>query len=410
MNITINNEHLQRIGFATVPRSTNIFGENQELVVEWNTHKVEKVDTKNKCLCYFIPPHMQDHIKNHAQNNLPQYHTSILEVQYEKAKDFRNHRNNNAIQFRKDDHQILTQPKIKLNGETIQKIYDARNKTTLPGKIAKDMNNKKTSQSYDVTVNRAFDTTKKTYDFYLNVFNRNSIDGKGMQLVSTVHYDRNYDNAFWNGKQMVYGDGDQTIFSDFTLDIDVPAHEMTHGVTERTLGLEYENQSGALNEHISDAFGSMIKQYSLKQTTENADWLIGDRVLVGPGALRSMRAPGKAYNTPQLGKDPQPAKMGDYAKMPNDEENDNGGVHINSGIPNHAFYLACIELGGNSWDKVGKIWYKTLNDKSLTQNANFVDFANSTIESAKNLSKGNKDWTGKEADAIRKAWMLVEVL
>jgi len=409
MNITINNDHLQRIGFTTVPRSTNIFGKTLELVVEWNTHTVEKIDAKNKCLCHFIPPHMQDYIKNHAQDTLPQYYSAIYNAQYNKAKDFRNHRNEKTILFKKEA-QIFSQTKSKPNGETLQKIYDARNRTSLPGKIAKDVNHTKSSQSFDVTVNRAFDTTKKTYDFYSNVFKRNSIDGKGMQLISTVHYDRNYCNAFWNGEQMVYGDGDQTIFADFTLDIDVSAHEMTHGVTEHTLGLVYENQSGALNEHISDSFGSMVEQYSQNQSSKEADWLIGERVLIGPGALRSMMAPGTAYNTPQLGKDPQPSRMADYAKMPNDDENDYGGVHINSGIPNHAFYLACMELGGNSWDKVGKIWYKTLSDKKLTPNATFVDFANSTIRSAKKLSKGNKEWTGKEAEVIKKAWVTVEVL
>lgn len=404
----INTDHLQKIGFTTSPK-TNVFGKPQQTVIEWQTQKIERV-VSNQCRCHFIPPHMQEHIKNHALNNLPQYHSAIYEEHYQKASEFRNHRNVNAIQIRNTPNSIKTKSKPKLNGETIQKIYDARHKTSQPGKLVKDMTSKKTTQSSDVTVNRAFDTTKKTYDFYLNVFNRNSIDGKGMQLISTVHYDRNYDNAFWDGEQMVYGDGDQTIFADFTLDLDVPAHEMTHGITERTLGLEYENQSGALNESISDVFGSMIKQYSLKQTTDQADWLIGDKVLIGPGALRSMKAPGTAYNTAALGKDPQPARMGDYAKMANNDANDNGGVHINSGIPNHAFYLACTELGGNSWDKAGKIWYRTLNDPDLKPTANFVDFANSTINSAKALAKDNKEWNGKEVDAIIKAWGLVEVL
>ncbi len=120
------------------------------------------------------------------------------------------------------------------------------------------------------------------------------------------------------------------------------AHELTHGVTENTAGLEYHNQSGALNESMSDVFGSLVKQWALRQTAEQADWLIGAEIFT-PGieadALRSLKAPGTAYDNEEFGRDPQPDHMSSSCPLPDTEEGDWGGVHINSGIPNKAFYL-----------------------------------------------------------------------
>ena len=164
-----------------------------------------------------------------------------------------------------------------------------------------------------------------------------------------MHYGRGYDNAFWDGTQMVFGDGDGTVFNRFTIAVDVIGHELTHGVTEHTAALVYQGQSGALNESISDVFGSLVKQQALGQDAAAADWLIGAGLFtaqVKGVALRSMKAPGTAYDDPQLGKDPQPATMADYVET----TDDNGGVHLNSGIPNHAFYLAATAIGGHAWE------------------------------------------------------------
>ena len=183
-----------------------------------------------------------------------------------------------------------------------------------------------------------------------------------MRLDFTVHYGEDYNNAFWNGTQMVYGDGDGELFDRFTKRIDVIGHELTHGITEYEAALNYQGQPGALNESFSDVFGSLIKQYTLKQTVDKADWLIGKGVFskkVKGVALRSMQQPGTAYYDPTIGKDPQPGHMKNYVKT----SNDNGGVHINSGIPNRAFYLAAIEIRGYGWEKTGKIWYITLRDR-----------------------------------------------
>ena len=153
-----------------------------------------------------------------------------------------------------------------------------------------------------MAVNEAFDYSGATYDFYLTAYNRNSIDDNGMRLDSSVHYDSNFDNAFWDGQQMVYGDGDQTIFDRFTKCLDVVGHELTHGVTAATANLDYQGQSGALNESMSDVFGSLVKQMSLGQTADQADWLIGAGLFM-PGihgvALRSMSNPGTAYDDPE---------------------------------------------------------------------------------------------------------------
>ena len=208
--------------------------------------------------------------------------------------------------------------------------------TDLPGRKVRGEGDK---PGKDATVNRAYAGLGATFELFLKAYGRNSIDGEGLPLDATVHFDEDYNNAFWNGEQMVFGDGDGEIFLDFTIPVDVIGHELTHGVTQYTANLTYFGQPGALNESMSDVFGSLIKQYTLGQTAAEADWLIGAGLLaprVTGTALRSMKDPGTAYDDDVLGKDPQPATMDDYVRT----GRDNGGVHINSGIPNHAFYLA----------------------------------------------------------------------
>jgi Zn-dependent metalloprotease len=253
-------------------------------------------------------------------------------------------------------------------------VYDAKNGSTLPGTIARKEGDGPVA---DVAVNEAYDGSGITYDLYKNIYGRDSIDNSGMRLDSTVHYKKDYDNAFWNGEQMVYGDGDGELFNRFTIAIDVIGHELTHGVTQFEAKLVYSQQPGALNESMSDVFGSLVKQYSLNQTADQADWLIGAGLLaagVNGVALRSMKAPGTAYDDPVLGKDPQPGHMNDYVNT----SSDNGGVHINSGIPNRAFYTVAMQLGGKAWEKAGQIWYVTLRDK-LTSSSNFQTCANQTF-------------------------------
>ncbi|HEY2221385.1 M4 family metallopeptidase [Actinomycetospora sp.] len=258
----------------------------------------------------------------------------------------------------------------------------------------------------DASVNAAFDGLGATRDFYLNVLKRDSIDGKGMRLNGYVHYGTAFNNAFWDGQEMVFGDGDGRLFSDFTGSLDVIAHELTHGVTEHTAALEYHNQSGALNESVSDVFGSVVKQWRLGETAAQADWLIGADIFtpgVGADALRSMKAPGTAYNSPLLGKDPQPARMSDYVQLPDTERGDFGGVHTNSGIPNKAFFLVATGIGGNSWGAPAAIWYEALKASSAT--TTFQAFADTTYAKAGQLCGANS----AEQQAVLAGWAGVEI-
>ena len=279
-------------------------------------------------------------------------------------------------------------------------IYDAQNRENLPGTLVRREGGRAKGGK---TVIEAYDYSGSTYNFFKEIFGRNSIDTRGMKLDSTVHYGEDYNNAFWNGTQMVYGDGDGDIFQRFTKSIDVIGHELTHGVTQYEAALEYQDQAGALNESFSDIFGSLVKQYYLKQKVEKADWLIGNGLFtkkVNGIALRSMKDPGTAYDDPTIGKDPQPGHMKDYVRT----TEDNGGVHINSGIPNRAFYLAAMELGGYAWEKAGRIWYAALTER-LRERSDFSKAAVSTLEVAENLyGRGST-----EPLAVEKAWNLVGI-
>lgn len=279
-------------------------------------------------------------------------------------------------------------------------IYDARRKETLPGKKVRGEGGKAVR---DASVNRAYSGLGSTFDLFLAAFGRDSIDGGGLPLDATVHYGEEYGNAFWDGERMVFGDGDGEVFRDFTLALDVIGHELTHGVTQYTANLEYLGQSGALNESVSDVFGSLIKQYEQSQTAEQADWLVGAELFtdrVQGEALRSLKAPGTAYDDDVLGKDPQPATMADYVHT----SSDNGGVHINSGIPNHAFYKLATDLGGHAWERAGRIWYDTLTSGSLKADAEFADFAAATLSAAR-----ERFGEGAEETAVRDAWSAVGV-
>lgn len=285
-------------------------------------------------------------------------------------------------------------------GELRRTIYDAQQQQQLPGKLVRGEGDPVTS---DVCATEAYEYCGKTYDFYNTIFSRNSVDDRGMRLDSSIHYGEQYDNAFWDGQQMIYGDGDHDLFNRFTISLDVIGHELTHGVTQNTAALQYTSQSGALNESMSDVFGSMVKQWALGQSVDKADWLIGAGLLtpaIHGVALRSMKDPGSAYDDPQLGKDPQPKTMAGYVNT----TEDNGGVHINSGIPNYAFYLAASAIGGNSWDKPGKIWYNTLT-KRLTPTADFQAAADGTVGSAGELFGANSP----EQTAVINAWVKIGI-
>jgi Zn-dependent metalloprotease len=263
--------------------------------------------------------------------------------------------------------------------------------------------------SADDSVNQAFDGLSATRDFYKDIFGRDSIDNRGMRLDGYIHYDVDYNNAFFDGTEMVFGDGDGQIFGSFTKSIEVIGHELTHGVTQFTAGLKYHNQPGALNESMSDVFGSLVKQWVKHQTAEQADWLIGAELFApgfdsgGSGALRSMKSPGQAYDNDLLGKDPQPDNVSKYVQLPDTDAGDNGGVHVNSGIPNKAFYETAIRIGGYAWEAPGHIWYESL--KASNPDTEFQDFADTTYAKAGELYRVGSP----EQQAIVAAWREVGI-
>ncbi|MBM4169664.1 MAG: PKD domain-containing protein [Ignavibacteria bacterium] len=239
----------------------------------------------------------------------------------------------------------------------------------------------------DPNANNVFDDNEKlraavdahhytglVYDYFKTVHNRESWDGKGGTMRSIVHYGSNYNNAFWNGRFMTYGDGDGVLFGNLAGGLDIIAHEITHGVIESSADLMYENQMGALNESYADVLGTFVEFYA---RGGGGNWQMGENVYtpgVAGDALRDLR-------DPHLGANWQPAHMTEYVNLINNSSNDLGGVHINSGIPNRACYLIASLIGIS---KTEKIYFRTL-AVYLTNTSQFLDARNSSLRAAADL-------------------------
>jgi hypothetical protein len=341
--------------------------------------------------CFFIPPDILRKLSSNADPHVASAAARSLEL----GETIRLVRSQFSTGARS--------PTTPVRSGLRRQVFTCNNTLDLPGDLVRT---ETSPASADAAANRAFDNAGISWKFYKEIFNRESVDGNGLALVSSVHYAQNYDNALWNGQQMIYGDGDGTKLRGFANAIDVIGHELTHGVTQFTAQLPYQGESGALNESLSDVFGSMVKQWSKGQTVDQADWLIGAD-LITPSfsgrALRDMANPGTAYDDPDFGKDRQPAHMRDYVHMP--PTDDYGGVHVNSGIPNKAFYLAAKAIGGKAWEVTGKIWYVTLTER-LTSSADFAKCAKETISVARDLFPSDPTI----ASRIAQAWVDVGVL
>lgn len=271
------------------------------------------------------------------------------------------------------------------------KLFDCKHGNVLPGTAVASP-----QSSSDATIKRTYKNTTDVAKFFQKVFGRNSLDGLGMDLISSTHYGVNYNNAFWNGQQMTYGDGDNAIFVDFTLGNDVIGHELTHGLTQYTLQLAYVNEAGGLNESMSDVFGSMFRQWQANQTVTKADWLIGSTIL-GPKAkaagytcLRDMAKPGSGK---ALG--PQPSHYSGYSPGMD--------PHQSSGIPNNAFYRAAMAIGGRSWEKAGKIWFEALTASGPKPQMTMKQFADRT----RAIAKSKYGVASTEDKAVDSAWKAV---
>ncbi|MBD8044625.1 M4 family metallopeptidase [Arthrobacter sp. Sa2BUA2] len=293
-------------------------------------------------------------------------------------------------------------PGTALTPKIRRTVFDAGQKQELPGTPVRTEGAPPTS---DPAVDEAYDGLGATYALFSDAYGRSSVDGAGRPLHATVHYGRDYDNAFWDGNQMVLGDGDGEVFQRFSKSLTVIGHELTHGVIQYTARLVYQDQAGALNESVSDVFGALVEQKLLGQSAREASWLIGEGLFtpeVNGRGLRSMSAPGTAYDDDVLGKDPQPADMSGYVET----SSDNGGVHLNSGIPNRAFYLAASRLGGYAWERAGQIWYDTITEPNFPADCTFSLFAAATVTAAeKRYGAG-----GPESSAVQAAWKEVNVM
>ncbi|SKC10115.1 Por secretion system C-terminal sorting domain-containing protein [Soonwooa buanensis] len=255
----------------------------------------------------------------------------------------------------------------------------------------------------------------KTYDYFKDTFNRNSYDDNGTALRSYIHYGSNYENAGWTGAEMVYGDGAST-FKPLTA-FDVTAHELGHGVCQETANLAYQRESGALNEGFSDIWGAIIEH---KYAPEKQAFLIGeDIVKVSPNYLRSMITPKTGLNKQPdtyRGTHWYPATVEEGCASPNPQTNDNCGVHYNSGVLNHWFYILVMgkvgtnDLGnsydvtGIGWEKAEKLVYK-LESEYVTANSNYKNTRDFAIEVAKVLYGENS----QEMIAVQNAFFAVGV-
>jgi Zn-dependent metalloprotease len=274
-------------------------------------------------------------------------------------------------------------------------IYSAGGGTALPGLLV--WRGPPNPLPADPQVRQAAAGQGATIDFW-----RWAI-GRSLPVPATVHFGVRYNNAFWNGSQMVFGDGDGVLFNPFTCCIDIVGHERMHGIVGNRMA--YHKQSGALNESLSDVFGVLVVQFMKKQTAANASWLVGAGLFkprVRGRALRDMANPGTAYNDPVLGRDPQPAHMSNYWNLPDTEQGDWGGVHVNSGIPNKAFVLFARSLGGNAYGLPGNIWYNALNG-TYPKTLSFAAFARITVGKAQQLSGA------ATAAKLTQAWQAVGV-
>ncbi|NYD57646.1 hypothetical protein BKA08_001884 [Nocardioides marinisabuli] len=280
-------------------------------------------------------------------------------------------------------------------------VHDAGSTTTLPGRPVRAAGEPAVG---DAAVDEAATGIAASLALLLEVWGRDSYDGAGAPVSLSVHYGRDYANAFWDGTQLVFGDGDGVVFDRFTKPVDVLGHELAHALTEHTAGLVYADQPGALNEHVSDVVAACLKQRLLDQRPDAADWLVGEGLFL-PGVqargLRDMARPGSAYDDPRLGRDPQPGHMDDFIVT----TDDHGGVHLNSGIPNRAFHLAALAIAaadpgpaGTSWTGAGQVWYDALTGGAAGPRTDFAGFAAATVAAA-----------GPHADAVAEAWAAVGV-
>ncbi|HLF02338.1 MAG TPA: M4 family metallopeptidase, partial [Anaerolineales bacterium] len=279
-----------------------------------------------------------------------------------------------------------------------REVYDLQGKDSFPGKLLATEG----TVPRDIDGATAYKNAGTVYNYFLKNFQRDSFDDNGANLYLLIHSPE-LGNSFWNGEAMIFGDADGYIASkNDALVLDIMAHELTHAVTQYTAGLEYENQSGALNESFSDVFAVMVDRDDWHLFEENT---VCSTFPKGHCWMRDMQDPslGGDYDAddPRAGFG-QPMHMNEYANLPNAREGDWGGVHINSGIPNHVLYLA---VTGSSREATEQIWYRALSTY-LTPRSDFSDFATAIQKSTVDLYGQNS----REVTAVTNALKQVGIL
>ena len=349
----------------------------------------------NPAHCHFVPPHVLKDVVEHAG---PEAATQLQLA--DAARQSRSTALQSAAAVGAPPPDVAARLAPAPTGTSRREVYDSEHTTNQRVTLVRAEGEPATDDADSLA---AYNHAGQVRRFFSDVLGRSSIDNRHLDLVLNVHFASNYNNAFWDGDEMTFGDGDGVIFTGFARSLDVVAHELAHGVTQFTSALVYQGESGALNEHFSDVFGTAITQWAAGASPEEADWLVGDEIM-GPDlygeALRSMAHPGSAYDNTIMGTDPQPAHYADRYQG----DADNGGVHINSGIPNRAFYLASTELGDTL--QATRIWYHALH--ALPSNATFAQAAEQVATSARILVKSGAASKGA-TQIVRGAWRAVGV-
>jgi Zn-dependent metalloprotease len=335
---------------------------------------------------FFVPPYIMESL---ARKGIAHAGLSLKQATFSRKKR----------KAKLPDIHALTGNKSK--ADSLRYLYDCQNQSQERLKLIRSDAGQ--MGAMDDAGKQAWEYVGLVREYLKNILHRDSIDDAGMDYHINIHYGVNYANAFWDGDEIIFGDGDGEVFGSLTRSLDVIAHEIGHGITQFTANLEYNGQSGALNESFSDVLGTAITQYIEKTEDTRSDWLIGDEIMINNAkgeALRSMLAPGTAFENALMGRDPQPAHMKDYFAGPEDSQ----GVHINSGIPNKAFALSAREIGIR---EVTLIWYEAL--KLLWPTANFNDAATVISETARKLVNSGKASKGSP-QKIRAAFRDVGII
>jgi Zn-dependent metalloprotease len=333
---------------------------------------------KHNHRCTIIPPHVEEQIKQRA----PQHWSEENDTLTQELKEKRKKKRDDVAGAKGGAKGKPSGSGGNDGGESntgARNVYDCGTRTKLRRGLKRGEGD---PESSDSVINTSYDNAGYIREFFKTQYGWESFDNTNSDLHLNCHYGRSYNNAYWDGDDMVFGDGDGVLFTNFANSLDVTAHELTHGVVQYTAGLIYNGQSGALNEHMADVFGVVIRQHIEGQSSDpvNANWLIGDTIM-GPTlqgqAIRNMKNPGTAYDNEYMGKDPQPDHMDNYYTG----SGDNYGVHINSGIPNKVFYLMSVSLGDTV--VAAKLWFETL--KTMVANDNFETFKNKLVMKAEEL-------------------------